>query len=146
MEYAKCLTQLNEVINHLGSEYFEKIPLDVKNTIAEQMDKNYIWNYDETKELNEQRLDRKTIVMLSCLNMDYLLNEEQKKLMEEYHKVNEMKAIKRIPQNSNDFFYKENGKKENEKTENVSMANAVAPKWYEKIILFIKKIIKKRKF
>lgn len=92
MEHAKCLTQLNEVINHLGSEYFEKIPQDVKNAIAEQMDKNYIWKYDETKELYEQELDRKTIAMLACLNMDYLLNEEQKKLMEEYHKLNEIQA------------------------------------------------------
>lgn len=95
MEHAKCLTQLNEVINHLESEYFEKIPQDVKNAIAEQMDKNYIWKYDESKELYEQKLDRKTIAMLACLNMDYLLNEEQKKLMEEYHRLNEIQVRKK---------------------------------------------------
>ena len=140
MEYAKCLVQLSEVMNRLGKEYLEKIPQDLRNSVAEQMDKSYTWNYDETKELNEQKLDRKTIAMLSCLNMKYLLNEEQKKLMDEYHRANEKRALKIKQENYNSF---PNQEKVKEETENVSMTKVVTPKWYEKIVLFIKKVMKR---
>lgn len=91
MEYAKCLVELNEVINHLEEECLKKIPDEIRRGIAEQMDKNYSWSYDESKELNKQNIERETIAMLAYLNTEYLLNDEQRKFMEEYHKLNEKK-------------------------------------------------------
>ena len=101
MEYAKCLFELNEILGHLEKEYLDKIPQDVRNGITEKMDKHYNWKYDESKELNEQNIDRKTIAMLSYLNMEYLLDDEQRKLMEEIHKVNEMKAKEKMRAKAN---------------------------------------------
>ena len=49
-------------------------------------------SFDETKELKDQNLSRDTIIILSHLNMEYLLNEEQKKLMEQIHEFNEKKT------------------------------------------------------
>ena len=101
MEYAKCLVELNEILGHLEKEYLDKIPQDVRNGITEKMDKHYNWKYDESKELEEQNIDRKTIAMLSYLNMEYLLDDEQRKLMEEIHKVNEMKTKEKMRAKAN---------------------------------------------
>ena len=94
MEYAKCLVQLDEILNYLSLDNLEKIPFEVRNSIKQQKDKEYIWKYDESKTLKEQELDRRTIALLSYLNMEYLLNKEQKEYMETIHKINEQKIQK----------------------------------------------------
>ncbi len=94
MEYAKCLVQLDEILNYLSLDNLEKIPFEVRNSIKQQKDKEYIWKYDESKTLKEQELDRRTVALLSYLNMEYLLNPEQKEFMEKIHKINEQKIEK----------------------------------------------------
>ena len=94
MEYAKCLVQLDEILNYLSLDNLEKIPFEVRNSIKQQKDKEYIWKYDKRKALKEQELDRKTVALLSYLNMEYLLNPEQKEYMETIHKINEQKIEK----------------------------------------------------
>lgn len=94
MEYKKCLVQLDEVLNYLSIENIEKIPLEIRNSIKQQKDKEYIWKYDKSKALKEQELDRITVALLSYLNMEYLLNPEQKEYMETIHKINEQKIEK----------------------------------------------------
>lgn len=89
MEDKKCLTELDEVLEHLKAEDKNKIPISILKSIKENKDKNYLWKYDETKELKEQNLDRKTISMLSYISTEYLLTNEQKLFIEKFHKFNE---------------------------------------------------------
>lgn len=91
MENEKCLVQLDEMLKYLRLEDLKKIPLEIRKAINEKKDKQYKWDYDESKSLQEQNIDRKTIAMLSYLNMEYLLDEEQRKMMKEWHKFNEQK-------------------------------------------------------
>ena len=94
MEYEKCLVELDEIFKYLNDDDKKNIPYEIRKAIHEKKDKNYNWTYDESKKLNEQNINRKTIAMLSYLNMEYLLNDEQKTLMEELHKFNEKKIEK----------------------------------------------------
>lgn len=77
--------------------------------------------------------------MLSYLNMKYLLNEEQKKLMEELHRFNEnaIEKEKSKKYNPDDIF------KSNIKKEETELVEIKEKKWYEKILSLIKRIIKK---
>ena len=143
MEYAKCLVELDEILGHLEKEYLDKIPQDVRNGITEKMDKHYNWKYDESKELNEQNIDRKTIAMLSYLNMEYLLDDEQRKLMEEIHKVNEMKAKEKMRAKANNSLNRIKEEKIELNDENVALVKTTHPKWYEKILAFLKNAFKK---
>ena len=143
MEYAKCLVELDEILGHLEKEYLDKIPQDVRNGITEKMDKHYNWKYDESKELNEQNIDRKTIAMLSYLNMEYLLDDEQRKLMEEIHKVNEMKAKEKMRAKANNSLNRIKEEKIELNDENVALVKTTHPKWYEKILAFVKNAFKK---
>ena len=121
----------------------KKIPYEIRKAIHEEKNKNYNWTYDESKNLNEQNIDRKTIAILSYLNMEYLLDEEQKKLMEELHKFNEKNIEKeKLEKYNSDGIFENNTKYE--KKEKVALIEVKENKWYEKMFSFIKKIIKNK--
>lgn len=143
MEYKKCLVEVDEVLNHLSKEELNKIPEAVLKGIKKHKDKEYIWKYDESKRLEEQKFDRNTIVILSYINMEYLLSKEQKDLMEKIHELNEQNFTNEIQEkyNSKDIF-----KNKNKTNINVENENAIAKlennKWYNKMFSFIKRIFK----
>ena len=91
VDYNKRLTEVDEVLNYLSEEDLLKIPEDVRQVIKDNKDKEYVWKYDASKKLKEQNLSRDTIIILSYLNMEYLLNEKQKQYMQELHEFNERK-------------------------------------------------------
>lgn len=91
VDYEKRLVEVDEVLNYLSEENLNKIPEDIRNLIKENKDKNYTWKFDTTKDLKDQNLSKDTIIILSYLNMEYLLNDEQKKLMEKIYEFNEKK-------------------------------------------------------
>ena len=142
MEYTKCLVELDEILNYLSLENLEKIPLEIRNSIKEHKDKEYIWKYDETKELNEQELDRKTIAMLSYLNMEYLLNEEQKEFMQNLHKLNEQKLEKEKQKkyNSSDLFKNTSNNRNLQKE--VALIKVKKEKLHKRIIAFLRSIFR----
>lgn len=145
MEQAKCFVELNEILKHLDDKYLDKIPVEVRNSISEGKDREYKWTYDESKKLSEQKINRKTIAMLSYLNMEYLLNDEQRELMKEIHYQND-KKINLCKQDNN--IAKLDIKNEENITNDVVQAplpiEAEPPKWYKKISEFFKCILKKR--
>lgn len=138
----KCLVELDEILKYIDKEDLEKIPEDIRNAIAEKKDKEYKWKYDETKELKDQNIHRKTVAMLSYLNMEYLLNDEQKELMKQIHKNNEEKAEQEKYEKYNpDNLFK--SKTEYPKPEETALVGVKTEKWYEKIFSFIKNIFKR---
>lgn len=159
MEYSKCLVQVDEILNYLNPEELKKIPENVRKTIKDIKDKNYEWKYDEGKKLEEQNLNRKSIAILSYLNMEYLLNDEQRKLMEQIHRVNEQKQEeeKRKQYNPENIFENKSNIKEdktvqvasNESTskeskESKNLAMTKKDRWYNKIKLYIKSLFSKK--
>jgi len=95
-EYAKRLSEVDVIIKLLPEEDYNKIPKDLIKMIDDNKDNDYLWEYDERKKLHEQGLNRNTIAILSYINMNYLLNEEQKKCLEEIHENNQRRATKRL--------------------------------------------------
>lgn len=150
MEDEKCLVELNEVLKRLDDDDLNKIPLEIIEAINSKKDKKYKWQYDDSKKLEEQDLNRKTIAMLSYLNMEYLLDNKQKAVMEELHRFNERKLerAKREKYDSEKMFDNKNIEKNLKKTEEenkVDMQIAVKKemKWYKKVLRYILNIIKK---
>ena len=142
MEYEKCLVELDEVLRFLSEEDRNKIPEDIRNSIKELKDKNYTWNYDSSKELKEQKLNRKTISMLAYLNMEYLLNDEQKELMKKIHQNNEEKLEKSKQEKYNPNKISKNDNTEGIKEE-VALVEIKEEKWYRKLFDFFRKILRK---
>ena len=148
IDYNKRLVEVDEILTHLSEEDLNKIPEDVRTLIKDNKDKNYIWKFDETKELGEQNLNRDTVIILSYLNMEYLLNEEQKKLMEQIHKYNEEKAeAEKQNKYSTQDLFKDKKEIKSQNTENTENAQMIVIKenFFTRIINKIKSIFIKNK-
>jgi len=142
METKKCLVELYEVIKYLSNEDLQKIPLEIREIIREKKDKEYIWKYDESKKLTEQNLNRKTIIMLSYLNMEYLVNEEQKRLLKELHEYNEKKSEEeKTKKYSYDNLFNRN--KDNDLKNEVMLIEINQDKWYKKVLSFFTRLLKR---
>lgn len=141
IDYNKRLAEVDEILNYLSEDELLKIPEDVRKSIKDNKDKEYIWKYDETKSLKDQEVNRDTIAFLSYLNMEYLLDQEQKKLMEEMHKLNEEKREeeKKSKYDSNDLF---KNKRNKEVKQEESLIEYKQEKFLAKIINKIKVFFK----
>jgi len=117
VDYNKRLVEVDEVLQYLSDEDLLKIPEEVRQAIKENKDKEYIWKFDEAKELKDQNLSRDTIIILSYLNMEYLLDEEQKKLMQQIHDLNDRKLeeAKAKEYSTEDLFKRKRMKQEEQK-------------------------------
>ena len=143
----KSLTEVYEVLKHLSKIEYYKIPKEAIDIIVQNKDNNYKWNYDETKSLSEQNLSREAIAILSYINLEYLLNDEKRKLMEEIYEKNEKKLEEKKSKlyNKDDLFIKksdiENKQAETQK-ENVALIEEkekILTKFLKKIKAFFKK-------
>ena len=147
IEYAKRLVEVDEILNYLSHENFVKIPEKVRKAIKENKDKEYVWKYDKSKTLLQQNLNRDTIAFLSYLNMEYLLNNEQKELMEQMHELNQINAEREKQKRYNtDMIFKRDNKdtKENAVTTNkVEMVVYKKKHFFTKLIDRIKNIFDK---
>ena len=144
MEFAKSLVEVGEVIKYLSKEDLEKIPPDIFKAINDNKDGNYKWKYDESKSLKQQKLSRTSIAILSFINLEYLLDEEQKKFINELHRYNERKVEQKKQENNtySDLFNSKTSKKTF--TAEKSLTNKEKDKWYNKIIEAFKGIFKNR--
>lgn len=143
-EYNKRLVEVDVVLNYLSEEDYKKIPEEILQVIKENKDKEYIWEYDETKELKDQGLNRDTIAFLAYLNTEYLLNEKQKNLMNEIYALKErkMEEEKSKQYSAEDLFKKS---KSEEKIPEIQENSLVIYKegFFTKFINKIKRFLKK---
>ena len=142
--YAKAFTELSEIISNMKDSLKNKIPSKTIKAIELAKDKNYKFNYDKSKSLNEQTLLPETKSLLSVIYSDYLCSTEERKKWQEYdrfelQKQDEMKAKK---YNSSVFENIENDiTLNNEK--NLQILNNKKISLWEKIKQFIIRLFKK---
>lgn len=89
LTYEKSLVEVQEILNYLPDEDYEKIPDEIINLINENKDPNYIWNYDESKNFEQQTISKEALAILTYINLNYLLNEKQKQYMEQILRLND---------------------------------------------------------
>lgn len=142
--YAKAFTELSEIISNMKDSLKNKIPSKTIKAIELAKDKNYKFNYDKSKSLNEQTLLPETKSLLSVIYSDYLCSTEERKKWQEYdrfelQKQDEVKAKK---YNSSVFENVENDiTLNNEK--NLQILNNKKISLWEKIKQFIIRLFKK---
>lgn len=139
IDYNKRLVEVSVILNHLKKSDYDKIPKEVIDKIEENKDTEYVWNYDEAKDLKNQNVSKDTIAILSYINMKYLLNEQQRKFVQEVFYENQKKAdnIKKEKYNPDNIFKKQEQSKEE------SLIIIKEEKWYKKIFNFINNLLKK---
>ena len=108
-EISKRFTEVYEILKYLPKTDFEKIPKNILNFIMENKDNNYTWKIDKTKKLYEQELNNDTIAILSYINMEFIVTDEQKQYLKKLYAYHEYKKENEKKDNSNysDIFPKE---------------------------------------
>lgn len=146
IEYNKRLVEVSVILNHLNKSDYDKIPKEVIDRIEKNKDTEYIWYYDEKKDLKDQKVSKDTIAILSYINMKYLLNEEQRKFVEEVFKENQKKIenIKREKYNPDNIFKNTKEPICKEEKNISSMIEVKEEKWYQKIFKLIKNLFKRK--
>ena len=75
----KAYSEIYSIINLLEDEYLEKIPKKVIDFFDEERDKEYNPIIDVDVSLFEQNLQRKTVVLLIILKLNYWCSSEEEK-------------------------------------------------------------------
>ncbi len=91
-----ALTEVEAILNELSMQEFNKIPDEVIDFIDENKDTDYKWEYDYDKSLENQNLSEYTLEILAYINNEYLLSDEQKKVMEDIFELNNKKERKDV--------------------------------------------------
>ncbi len=89
IDYSKRLVEVDEILKYLSKSNYDKIPKEIKEVIVKNKDKEYKWKYDKTRKLKDQDIPNDTIAILSYINMEYLLNNEQKEFVKKLHERKE---------------------------------------------------------
>ena len=124
--------------------------------IETQMDKDYVFNYDATKDLSEQQVLRETLSILAYIYINYIGEyQEVKEIKTQFQKdIIEHEIAKKAlyeKNNTNDIFKNtpntkasKNAKVDSTKFEQeVSLIDSKQDKWYSKILTFFKNIFNK---
>ena len=66
-EYRKALAELDEIFDKFEKEIKNKVPESFRKFVKDKKDKNYKFEYDDSKELKDQNILRETKVLLSII-------------------------------------------------------------------------------
>jgi hypothetical protein len=70
--FAKAYKEIFVIIGHLSDEDRNKIPKEFVDMIETKMDKDYVFNYDLTKDLTDQHVLRETMSILAYIYINYI--------------------------------------------------------------------------
>lgn len=131
-------TEVNQIIELLGEEYKSKIPKKVLNIFKENQDINYKTNISKNKPIDEMKISRTTLIIISILNLKYWeVEDNKKKELRSIYDENEVKFQNKIS------LYRQKDWLQREKNEMIQVENKEEKGLIEeKDISLIKKIIK----
>lgn len=120
--YRKAYSELNEIFNSALSFEVEKIPSNVLENMRSQMDTEYNWSYDYSKNLMDQDMMSETKALLVEFYARFLCPNEEKERWERYNNIcAELIEEERIKQyEQNQIFCKADENTSEEVVENVS--------------------------
>lgn len=87
--YAKAYVEILEIIKHMEQKYREKIPVKLIEFFEENKDDSYCYDLSKVTENQSKVFSQKTIDLLAMLELKYLANETERKILEDALKEND---------------------------------------------------------
>lgn len=146
--YACAYKEVITILGYLSDEIWHKIPKEKRDFYFDNMKKDYIFKFDYSKPLNEQKLLNETRAILANLFKKYLATSEEKNIIinKERQEYERIEAEKRKKYNPDDIFKDVNKKTEETKQSNVMLPVEIKEKnIFVKIFDLIKKLLAKVK-
>lgn len=99
MREAIIYAEVYEILNILGKEYIEKIPIKFYRFIDDNRDKNFFVSYNINKPIEQQRISNEAIEFISLLNFKYWCSKEEQLELKKIYEQNELIYQERIKNN-----------------------------------------------
>ena len=146
--YRKAYVELYEIIKRLSKEEQDKIPNVFMDNLVKSKDSSYSFEFDESKGIFEQDLMVETQALLVGIYEKYLAPESEKELWEKYDRfcLNKIEEKRREKYNPDEIFKNKEVQKVEEETQDIENNLPVEvkrEKFFERLIGFIKRFLKK---
>ena len=145
-EYAMAYKEIIEILKYVPDEDVSKIPQEKLDFYKENMDNNYDYKIDESKEFEEQEMSEITKAVLANIFRDYWATPYQKEriIAKEKYDLEKLEEEKREKYNPDEIF--KNRKKEEIQNEEINNLPVEVKKenFFKKLISFIKNLINKK--
>ncbi len=141
IQYANAYTEVLEILKNISQEDYNKVPKEKINLFEHNANKEYIFDYDSTKTLEEQNVSKTARAIIAILFRDYWATDEQRNKIKTFqnNKRHQLEKEKNEKYSYDNLF-----KKRNENSiQEVSTEDNVALVEYKESIF--KKIINKIK-
>ena len=140
-EYSKAYREVIEILKYVPDEDVKKIPEEEIEFYKKNMDIEYDYKIDMTKEFEEQEISDITKAVLANIFRDYWATPYQKERIQAREKY-ELKKIEEVKYNSDDIFTR--NKAEDKIEENANLPIEIKKKtFFKKLINFIKGLFNK---
>ena len=144
LETRQAYSEVNMFLSLIGKELEEEIPIELREFFKREMDRSYIPTINSDKPMTEQGLKRKTIAIISGLNINYWCKDPEKKkeLLDEYFNNEKIYQEElRIKYNTDNIF---KNKQESTVIENINLPVEIKKEtFFKKLISFIKGLFSK---
>ena len=110
IEYANAYSEVLEILKYIPVEDYKKIPERKIELYKKNANKDYIFNYNPEKTLNEQNVSKIAKGIIAILFRDYWATEEQRETilaMQKAERIN-IEKIKRERYNPDNIFKPKN--------------------------------------
>ena len=141
IEHAKAYSEILEILKYLTPEDYEKIPKEKIEVFQTYANKDYNFNYDPDKTLQEQNVSKTARTIIGILFRDYWSTEEQRDKIVKFQQQERIRIEKEKQEKykSDDIFKNNNTVPQ---TEEVALVEVKEEKWYDKVFKFFRRIIK----
>ena len=140
--YPKAYAEVSEILKYLPKEDYDKIETKFINMIENKKDKNYIYELDNTKEIENQNILKETRTILAYIFFHYLGTPEENARIKQKFKqdiINDEKQKQEMY--STDIFKQKEFTYENE-NKNTDLVVYKKENLFEKIIKKIRNVFK----
>ena len=142
-EYAMAYKEVVEILKYVPDEDVKKIPKEKLEFYKNNMDNEYDYKLDMTKEFEKQEMSDITKAILANIFRDYWATPYQKERIEakEKYDLEKLEEEKKEKYNPDDIFKKH---KEEKAIENTNLPIEVKKEtFFKKLISFIKRLFNK---
>ena len=147
-KYAIAYSEVLEILKHIPIEDYNKIPSSKIELYETNASKDYKFNYDPSKTLEEQDVSDITKGIIILLFRDYWATELQRNKIIAKQKYDRMKSEEAKKAKYNSDVFSNNQQKESladdeEIDQETALLETNKIKWYEKIWQCIKRFLKR---
>ena len=144
IQYANAYTEVLEILKNISQEDYNKVPKEKINLFEQNANKEYIFDYDSNKTLEEQNVSKTARAIIAILFRDYWATDEQRNKIKAFQKNKRHQIEEENKQKYEVFKNKANiaNIKEIEQAENMQLVE-YKENIFKRILVFFKKMFRK---